>query len=323
MNRRTLISALGSTAATWPIVANAKQPKMLRVGAAGTNPRTIPSYVAFVGRLRELGYVEEQNFVFDYILLNRVEGNPQAAKDLVARKADLLLAYGPEVALKAAIAATTTIPIVMVAIDYDPLALGYVKSLARPGGNVTGLFLQQVELAVKRAELVKQAFPDIKAATAFWDWSSAHQWRAIEKAAPALGLDLIGVELTERPYDYDRALDKVPADHRRFLIVANSPNFYNDRARLAAFTLARRLPAIFAWRDWVDAGGLMSYGPSFVEIARRTADYVDRIAKGAKPSDLPIEQPTNFALALNLKTAEALGLTIPPTILARVDEVIE
>jgi putative ABC transport system substrate-binding protein len=147
------------------------------------------------------------------------------------------VAFGNEFALKAAMAASSTVPIVMMAIDYDPLALGYIKSLARPGGNVTGLFLQQVELAEKRVELVKQLFPELAAATMLWDAPSASQWQATQHVAPALGLDIIGIEMRDRPYDYERALSDAPTDHRKVLIVGNSAGFFSDRSRLGAFTL--------------------------------------------------------------------------------------
>jgi ABC-type uncharacterized transport system substrate-binding protein len=274
--------------------------------------------------LRELGYVEGQNLTLDYIALGgRLDGYGEAMKALAARKANVLVAFGPELALKAAMAATNTIPTVMVAIDYDPLALGYVKSLARPGGNVTGIFLQQIELAEKRLQLLKEAFPDLRAATMFWDRPSAPQWEASRKTASNLGFDLAGAEFTSLPYDYEAALAKVPADHRRVLAVGNSPIFFNDRTSLAEFALRNRMASMFAWREWVEAGGLISYGPSFTDIARRTAEYVDRIARGAKPAELPIEQPTRFELVVNMRTVKALGLTVPPSLLARADEVIE
>jgi putative ABC transport system substrate-binding protein len=300
-------------------------PKALRVGIVSlANERNAMPFTAIEGRFHELGYVEGRNFTLDFTnLKGRADGFGEAMKTLVARKANVLVAFGPEVALKAAMAATSEIPIVMVAIDYDPLTLGYVKSLSRPDGNITGVFLQQIELAEKRLELLKETLPDLKAATMFWDGPSASQWQASQKLAPSLGLDLAGVEFTATPYDYDAALAKAPADHRRVLVVCNSPVLFRDRIPLAQFALRNHMASIFAWREWVEDGGLLSYGPSFAEIARRTADYVDRLARGARPADLPIEQPTHFELVVNLKTAKALGLTIPPAILARADEVIE
>jgi len=215
------------------------------------------------------------------------------------------------------------LPIVMTAIDYDPLARGYLSNLARPTGNVTGIFFQQIELATKRLQVVTEAFPDLRAATVFWDESSADQWGAAQSTASALGLRLFGSKLHEQPYDYEQAFAQAPSDHRGWLFVMTSPFFFRDRARLAEFALRHRMPSVFAFREWVDAGGLLSYGPSITGMYRRAADYVDRIARGAKPSDLPVEQSTKFEFVLNLKTARAIGLAIPTALLLRADEVIE
>jgi putative ABC transport system substrate-binding protein len=212
----------------------------------------------------------------------------------------------------------------MIAIDYDPpLAQGYIKSLGRPAGNVTGLFLQQIELARKRLQLLKDALPSVQMATMFWDLPSEDQWKATNSAAAAFGLRLAGVELREQPYDYERALALAPSDHRSVLIVPTSAVFYRDRQRLAELTLRHQIASMFVLREWVDAGGLLSYGASFPVMFRRAAEYVDRIAKGAKAADLPIEQPTKFELVLNLKTAKAIGIAISPAILVRADDVIE
>ena len=163
----------------------------------------------------------------------------------------------------------------------------------------------------------------MKAATVFWDRISADQWEAANDAAAALGLRLAGVELRARPYDYDAALAQAPPDHRGNLFVMTSPFFFVDRVRLAEFGIRHRIVSSFSFREWADAGGLVAYGPSLPEMYRRTADYVDRIARGAKPADLPIEQPTKFELIVNLKTATAIGVEIPQSLLLRADEVIE
>ena len=240
-----------------------------------------------------------------------------------SREPDIIMATGVEIARKSALAATRTLPIVMIAIDYDPFARGYVTSMARPSGNVTGVFFQQIELAAKRIQLVKDAFPNMSAATMFWDQASADQWQASQNVAPKLGLRLFGIELREPPYDYERAFGEAPADHRGMLIVATSAFFFRDRARIAELAVRHRTVSMFVFREWVDAGGLLSYGPSITGLFARVADFVDRIARGAKPADLPIEQPTKFELVVNLKTAKALGLTIPEPFLLLADEVIE
>jgi putative ABC transport system substrate-binding protein len=271
-----------------------------------------------------LGYIEGQNLTLDYIdLRGRSDGYNSAWSQLVERKADVLIAFGPEDALKTAVAATQSIPIVMAAIDFDPFALGYVKSLARPTGNVTGIVLEQIELAAKRLQLARDAFPAVTKATVFWDSFSADQWRATRNNAPQFGFDLASIELRDYPYDYAHALAQAPADHRGFLFMMTSPLFARDLSRIVQFTLLNRLPSIFVFREYVDPGGLMSYGPSRSAMSRRLADYVHRIARGAKPSELPIERPRAFELVINQRTAKALGLEFSQAMLLRADEVIE
>jgi len=279
--------------------------------------------------MRELGYVEGQNYTMDYFdLQGRLEGYGDAMRQLLERKADLIVAFGPEEALKTAVAATKevaatrTVPIVMAAIDFDPFALGYVTSLARPTGNLTGVVLDQIELASKRLQMVKDAFPAVGKAMVFWDAPSGDQWYATRDSAAKLGIDLAGVELRNYPYDYARALAQAP-EHRAFLYVMTSPLLARDRERLVQFTLINRLPSMSVFREHVDQGGLMSYGPSRNAMSRRVADYVHRIARGAKPSDLPIERPTNFEAVINLRIAKALGVEFSQAMLLRADEVIE
>ncbi len=212
------------------------------------------------------------NFVLDFI---DQEGKPdrygEAMQELVRNKPDIILAYGPEASLKGALAATQTIPIVMAAIDYDPITLGYVTSLARPTGNVTGLLLQQIELAEKRIELLREAFPAMKAVTVFWDALSADQWQAAKDSAQRFGLKVTGVEPRDYPYDYEKALAlaQAPPGHRRFLIVVTSPFFSRDRERLAQFAIRQRIASISVFRQFAEHGGLMSYGPSRDLFARR------------------------------------------------------
>jgi len=324
MRRREFITLLGGAAA-WPLAAQAQQPakKMLRVGTVSGTQKLSPQWIAFLRRMAELGYQEGKTFAFDLLPAANEEGYETGYRTLVAREPDIIMATGVEIALKSALAATRTLPIVMIAIDYDPFARGYVTSMARPSGNVTGVFFQQIELAAKRIQLVKDAFPNMSAATMFWDQASADQWQASQNVAPKLGLRLFGIELREPPYDYERAFGEAPADHRGMLIVATSVFFFRDRARIAELAVRHRTVSMFVFREWVDAGGLLSYGPSITGLFARVADFVDRIARGAKPADLPIEQPTKFELVVNLKTAKALGLTIPEPFLLLADEVIE
>jgi putative ABC transport system substrate-binding protein len=319
MRRREFIMLLGGAAVAWPLAVRAQQPAFLRVGTASPGSRTIGVMHFFEQRMRELGYIEGKNYIFDYIdLQGRPERYGEAIRQLVQ-----FIAFGPEAPLKEALAATKTIPIVMMAIDFDPIARGYIENLARPTGNVTGVMFDQIELAVKRLQLISDALPDKKTATVFWDQPSADQWRATESNAARFGFRIVGVELQNYPYDYERALMQAPAEHRRFLIEMTSPLFARDRQRLAQFTLRHRIASMSVFRESVEFGGLMSYAPSRKTMARRVADYVNRIARGASPTDLPIEQPTTFELVINLKTAKTLGLEFSQAMLLRADEVIE
>jgi putative ABC transport system substrate-binding protein len=225
--------------------------------------------------------------------------------------------------MAAVVAAAPNMPVVMIAVDYDPLTFGYIESLARPGRQATGLYLQQIDLAKKRVELLTQALPNVHAATVFWDSASEDQWKATSSAAPEFGLRLADVQLRDQPYDYDKALAEAPSDSRSVVFLPTSPVFYRDRQQLAEFAVRHKVATVFGLREWVDAGGLFSYGVNFPAIFRRAAEFVDMIVKGAKPGNLPVEQPTKFELVLNLKTANAIGITISPPILVRADEVIE
>jgi putative tryptophan/tyrosine transport system substrate-binding protein len=331
IGRRQFVSTLGG-AAVCAIGATRRAhaqttPKPLRVGFVHpVSPKGVPpNYIEFVGRLRELGYVEGDTLAIEYINL---EGHPErydeAMRELVRRRVDLIYALGQEENLRAAIAATTTIPIVMLAISYDPLAKGYVSSLARPTGNVTGITVLGVELIKKRLQLFKDAFPDRHAAFGFWDFESDETLRIATAAAPSLGITLAGVEVRGAPYDYERGLQQVAPEFRGALFMANSAIFVRDAERLATFALQHRMVSCFDSSPiYVEAGGLMSYGADLGAAARRAAEFADRIARGAKPSDLPVEQSTRFTLRINLKTAKTLGTTFSPTFLATADDVIE
>ncbi len=302
-------------------------PKPLRVGFVHpVSPKGVPpNYVEFIGRLRELGYVEGDTLAVEYINL---EGHPErydeSMRELVRRRVDLIYALGQEENLRAAMAATSTIPIVMLAISYDPLAKGYVSSLARPTGNVTGITVLGVELIKKRLQLFKDAFPERHAAFGFWDFESDETWRIATAAAPSLGITLAGVKVGGTPYDYDGGFQQVAPEFRGALFMANSAIFVRDAERLAAFALQHRMVSCFNSSPiYVEAGGLMSYGADLGAAARRAAEFADRIARGAKPSDLPVEQSTRFTLRINLKAAKTLGITFSPTFLATADDVIE
>ena len=325
MKRREVLLGL-ATAAFGKVSAIRAQAaaKSLRMAAVLMTPPTASYWVAFMKRLRELGYREGEN-LFVEVFDGREEAGHlvESLKERIDKGVNVVVASGPEITLKLAIAATGTLPIVMIAFDYDPLALGYIRTLARPGGNVTGLFVQQIEQAVKRLELVREAFPEAQAATVLWDKLSFDQWKAVEKAAETLGIRVIGIGLHEQPYDYERALADVPMETVGLLVPMASPIFFVDKERLVDCALKHRMAVMWAFREMTEVNGLISYGVSLDGTMRRAAEYVDRIAGGARPADLPVEQPTKFELVINLKTAKALGVTIPPSLLARADEVIE
>jgi putative ABC transport system substrate-binding protein len=297
--------------------------KTLRVGTANVQPRSAPQWVAFMQRMAGLGYIEGRNFVYDHVQVPRTEAWEASYHEVVARQPDIVIAAGPELSLKSALAASGRLPVVMLAVDYNPVARGYVASLARPGGNVTGVYFQTTELAGKHLQLLKDVFPDVASVTVFWDQLSSDYWTALQGVASQLGVRLVGIEFRERPYEYDRALAALAPENRRYLLAHASPFFFLDRRLLAEAALRHRMALMLGTRDSVAAGALMSYGTSLTGMFALAATYIDRIVRGARPSDLPVEQPTTFDLVLNLRTAKALGLIIPPAILARADEVIE
>ena len=282
---------------------------------------------AFLQGLRDLGYVEGRNVVIEYRYAEgKLERLPALAAELVALKVDVIVAAGTLAAL-AAKQATRTLPIVFAAAA-DPVTDGLVTSLARPGGNVTGLSNLAPELVGKRLELLKQAVPGVSRVAVLWqpgglgERTEKDMLKGADVAARALGVRLQFVE-ARGPADFDRAFSDMTRARAGALTVLGSPMFFTERRRLVDLAAKNRLPAVYTLREFVDAGGLMSYGPNIADLFRRAATYVDKILKGAKPADLPVEQPTKFELVINLKTAKALGLTIPPSLLGRADEVVQ
>jgi putative ABC transport system substrate-binding protein len=242
---------------------------------------------------------------------------------LVHLNVDVIVASGPEATLRATRSATDTIPIVMSARDYDPIARGYVAGLARPGGNITGMFQQRLELTVKKLELLKEALPTITRVAVLWDDASADQRRAAEAAARSLGVQLQPLELRHPPYEIEGAFAAAAQGQAEALLVLNSPLFAMQREQIVDLAAKRRLPTMFGAADGVRAGGLMACDVNNVDMWRRIAYYVEKILKGTKPADLPVEQPMRFELIINLKTAKALGLTLPPALLFQANEVIK
>jgi putative tryptophan/tyrosine transport system substrate-binding protein len=326
MRRREFIALVGGAAAAWPFAARAQQPaKLPTLAYLGPNTPALDSQrlAALVQRLRELGWIEGRTLAIEYRWAEgRNERLAQFAAEFVRLKADVIVtsATPPTVAAKQA---TSVIPIVFAAVG-DPVGTGLVASLARPGGNVTGMSLQQSDIAGKRLELLREVVPGLRrlAIMANGDNPSAVlDMREAEPAARTLGLDVVTAEIL-RPEDLAPAFDALKG-RAEALYVCNDPLATTNRVRISILALGVRLPTMNAAREYVEVGGLMSYGPSFPDLFRRSAELVDKILRGAKPADIPIEQPTKFDLVVNLTTAKALGLTIPESFLLRADEVIE
>jgi ABC-type uncharacterized transport system substrate-binding protein len=323
MRRRDFITLISGAAATWPLAARAQQqPKMLRVGFVGMQPREAPHYTNFLKRMAELGYQEGRNFTFDYIQTPNVEGYESNYRELKTRKVDVFLAVGNEPALRAALSAADGKPIAFLAVDFDPLAKGYVANLSRPGGNVTGIFVRQLELAAKRVEIAREAFPRATAVGIAFDTVSREQRDAAADAARKLGLEPRMIEV-KGEQGYGGAFDAMDDARRQPVILPAGPTFLRDRAAIAQALLQRRIPSVAAFRENMEAGALMSYGFDLMGLFYDIASYVHQIARGAKPSDLPIEQSPRFYMAINLKTAASLGVSLSDVFVARAHEVRE
>jgi putative tryptophan/tyrosine transport system substrate-binding protein len=331
MQRRTFLSLLGATVATPSLPLEAQQAvkptRIARIGYVSTDLTASPHLPeAFRRGLRDLGYVEGRNVTIEW---RSAEGNldrfPALAAELIALKVDIIVAANTRAAL-AAKQATTTLPIIF-AGPADPVASGLVANLARPGGNVTGLSSLAPELVGKDLELLKEAAPAVSRVAVLWhrDFDENTQQiilREAEAAGRTLGVQLHFAEAGDREH-FDTVFGEITAARVEALIVLPSVLFVSSRRPVVELAAQSRLPAVYPTRDFVDEGGLMSYGALWADIYRRAAGYVDKILKGAKPADLPVQRPTKFELVINLKTAKALGLTVPLTLLARADEVIE
>jgi putative tryptophan/tyrosine transport system substrate-binding protein len=293
---------------------------ILRPGTADPTPISID---AFRQGMRELGYVEGQTIALAYRFSGeRPEELPTLAADLIRLKVDLLFASGRQ-AISAAIGASRTIPIVGVDLETDPVESGFIASFARPGGNVTGLFVDQPALTGKLLELLREVAPGARQIAVLWDTTTGpYQVRAIKVAAQSLSLEVQVLELRS-PAEIEVVLRKAMRGRPHALIELSSPLIASVSKRVVEFSARNRLPLISMLRRSTDDGGLMTYGPDLRQFFGRTAYYVDKILKGVKPTDLPVEQPTKFELVINLKTAKALGLTIPQSLLGRADEIIQ
>ncbi|PYN73043.1 MAG: ABC transporter substrate-binding protein [Candidatus Rokuibacteriota bacterium] len=313
-----------------PLALEAQQPgKVPRVGVllTGDQSRHLTHVEAFRQGLRERGYVEGKNVVIEYRFGDgKLDRLPQLAAELVGLNVDLIVTSGTP-PTRAALQATRTIPIVMTLVG-DPIAAGFIASLAKPGGSITGLTQITGELDGKRLELLKEAFPKVSRVAVLFDPGSAAQegigtLRDTRMAAEALGVKLLSLELRGPNPDLGGAFRTATSERVGALLVAPGPATELHRKRVVDLAAKSRLPAMYGSNEFVDLGGLMSYGPSQPDLFRRAATHVDKLLKGAKPADLPVEQPTKFELVINLKTAKALGLTIPPSVLGRADQIIE
>jgi putative ABC transport system substrate-binding protein len=329
MDRRDTVLALLALGAA-PLAAEAQQAaKVARIGYLSTSlASSADRRDAFLQGLRDLGYVEGRNVAIEYRdAEGKVERIPALAAELVALKVDVIVVPGSTRVTLAAMQATKTIPIVFSNVG-DPVESGLVTNLARPGGNVTGLSSLGPELVGKRLELLKQAVPGVSRVAVLWlpgalgERTDKDMLTRADVAARALGVRLQFVEARGAD-EFARAFSDMSSARAGALTVLPSARFLREHKRLVDLAAKNRLPAVYASREFVDAGGLMSYGANSADLSRRAATYVDKILKGAKPGDLPVEQPTKFELVINLKTAKALGLTIPKSVLAHADEVIQ
>jgi putative ABC transport system substrate-binding protein len=326
MRRRDFIALL-SGAAAWLREARAQDVRIARVGVLGPAPDTVPvvqtAYPFFLAELHKLGFERGRNLLVEYRSFGQdISQATASVDDLIAWKADALFVFGPEFPLKAA-AATAPIPIVMGAINFDPITKGFVQSLARPGGNITGLDSRWAEITAKQVEVLQEAFPERNRLGVLWDTVSADQFGAAEREVAAKGLTLRGVKLETHPYDFALAFRALVQADAQIVLIGSSHLFSPHSLKIAQLAIEHRLPTMFILRNYVEDGGLMSYGFDFAWLMRRGASFVAKILRGAKPADLPVEQPAQFEFVLNLKTAKAIGIALPTATLLRADEVIE
>jgi putative ABC transport system substrate-binding protein len=326
MRRRDFITLIGGAATGWPLVARAEQPATVaRIGYLGLGPASALSsrVEALRAGLRDLGWVEGKNIVIEFRWADNVDQLPGLAAELVRMKVDIIFASSSTM-VEPARQATKTIPIVF-ATHADPIGTGHVASLPRPGGNITGLSELTTEIDAKALEMLKEAVPQATRIGVLWNPTTPSQvpgLQSVKAAGEKLGLAL-HILPAATAEDFDAALASMARENVGGVFVMPAPVTISQRARLAELALKHRLATIFGAMENVVAGGLMSYGVDRNDLTRRAALYIDKILKGAKPADLPVEQPTKYELVINLKTARALGIEIPPMLLARADEVIE
>jgi putative ABC transport system substrate-binding protein len=329
MQRREFITLLGSAAAAWPVAARAQQADRVRrigmlMSTAADDPDGQARIAAFLDGLQQLGWTDGRNVKIDYRWpAGDADKSRKYAAELVALAPDIILAFG-SANMTSLLQATRTVPIVFVAVP-DPVGAGYVDSLSRPGGNATGFMTFEYSMGGKWLEVLKEIAPGVTRVAVLRDpaiTSGIGQWGAIQSAAPSLGVEVNPINVSDAG-DIERAVTAFARSSNGGLIVTASGLTIVHRDLINTLAARHKLPAVYFERLFVAAGGLISYGSVVVDQSRRAASYVDRILKGEKPADLPVQAPTKFELVINLKTAKALGLTVPPSLLARADEVIE
>jgi putative ABC transport system substrate-binding protein len=326
MRRREFIRLIGGAAVAWPLAARAQQPeKIAKIGYLDLGPASVrvDRVEALRAGLRDLGYVEGKNIAFEFRWAERSEHLDELAADLVRRKVDVIFAISSTM-VEPARKATRTIPIVF-ATHADPVGIGHVVSLARPGGNITGLSMLLTELAPKELEILTEVVPQAKRIAVLWNPTTPSlppAMKAVDAAGQRLGLQLVKVP-AKSTEEFDGAFAVMARERVEALMVVASPLFITHRVRLAELAREYRLPAMFGSKENVQAGGLISYSADLTDLHRRAASYIDKILKGVKPDELPVEQASKYEMVINRKTAKAIGLTVPPSLIARADEVIE
>jgi len=327
MQRREFITLLSGIVAAWPLAARAQQPaKIPRIGFLGNSTATMEANLIGPLRdgLRELGYEEGRNVIIEFRWAEgKYDQFPALVAELLAAKVDVIITAGTPATL-AIKKATSTVPLVFIAVG-DPVGTGVVPNLGRPGGNITGLSSIAPDLEGKRLELLREVVPKLSHVAFFLNPANAFHTASMRQArvaAQSLGIKLQPMEVNKSE-QLDGAFASIVKEKPDALLILADRVFLHNRKRMMEFAIQQRLPSVNAYRELVEAGGLISYGPSYEDMHRRAAVYVDKILKGTKPADLPIEQPTKFTLLINLKTAKTLGLTVPPTLVARADELIE
>ncbi|HVH77099.1 MAG TPA: ABC transporter substrate-binding protein [Stellaceae bacterium] len=322
MRRRELLVLCCGGMLVSPLAARAQG--RTRIGYLGAAPRSSASVRAFFDELKRLGYAEGRNLDALYHDIGEDPGRlPQFAAAMAGAHLGAIVADGSEAPLRAARAAAPGTPVVIVAVNYDPVARGYAASLAHPGGEVTGVLFRSLEIVGKQVELLKTMMPRASRLTIVWGVENPDEFAAAKAGAKAQGLDVQSFELGPPPYDFEAMFRRLAQGAPAMVLMLSPPGFAAHHRRVAGLALRHRLPAMFRFKDFVEAGGLISYGVNRAAMRRRAADYVAKILAGARPGDLPIERADTFELAVNLKTARALGIVIPPRILARADEVIQ